>query len=132
MKQEHNNVDGEALSEANQCIALGVGVGGLGAGAALVLGATCPLCVIAAPRAGDEFDLLGVELVQDRVVRHPAALIPIHNSPGLSPEALGVGRQIRRQTDKRIVRRGGIPFSFFGRPANGFRTGAAGLSRDQE
>ena len=39
----------EALREGNTCIALGVGVGGLGTAAAVTLGATCPLCFIAAP-----------------------------------------------------------------------------------
>ena len=50
MKQEHNNVDGEALSEANQCIALGVGVGGLGAGAAL--GPRCDVSALRDRRTG--------------------------------------------------------------------------------
>lgn len=35
--------------EGNQCIALGAGVGGLGAAAAVVFGATCPLCFVVAP-----------------------------------------------------------------------------------
>lgn len=39
----------KARREGNHCIALGVGVGGLGTAAALTLGATCPLCFIAAP-----------------------------------------------------------------------------------
>jgi hypothetical protein len=39
----------QALSEGNQCIALGLGVGGLGAAAALAIGATCPLCLVIAP-----------------------------------------------------------------------------------
>lgn len=37
------------LKESNQCIALGVGVGGLGAAAAAISGAVCPLCVVVAP-----------------------------------------------------------------------------------
>jgi len=37
------------VSQANQCIAIGAGVGGIGTAAALTLGATCPLCFVAAP-----------------------------------------------------------------------------------
>jgi len=36
-------------TEGNQCIAIGIGVGGLGTVAAVALGATCPLCFVAAP-----------------------------------------------------------------------------------
>lgn len=46
-------MDGEATEEAlrdgNQCIAMGVGLGGFGAGTLLAFGATCPLCLVAAP-----------------------------------------------------------------------------------
>lgn len=35
--------------EANSCIALGAGVGVMGTGAALLAGATCPLCIVIAP-----------------------------------------------------------------------------------
>ncbi len=38
-----------AKREANAVIALGGGVGALGLGSSLVLGATCPLCVFVAP-----------------------------------------------------------------------------------
>ncbi len=41
------NKDG--LSDANQCIAVGLGIGGMGTAAALTLGATCPLCFVFAP-----------------------------------------------------------------------------------
>jgi len=37
------------LQDANSCLALGAGVGAMGTGAALLTGATCPLCVIIAP-----------------------------------------------------------------------------------
>jgi hypothetical protein len=37
------------LAEANLCIGAGVGVGLLGAGGALLSGAVCPMCVVAAP-----------------------------------------------------------------------------------
>jgi hypothetical protein len=39
----------EHKSEANQMIGAGVGIGAFGAVSALVLGATCPICVVAAP-----------------------------------------------------------------------------------
>ncbi len=35
--------------EANTCMALGAGVGALGAGAAIAGGAVCPLCYFVAP-----------------------------------------------------------------------------------
>lgn len=37
------------LKEADTCIALGAGVGILGAGAAAATGAVCPLCILIAP-----------------------------------------------------------------------------------
>ncbi len=39
----------EELKAANTCIALGAGLGAMGTGTALLVGATCPLCVVAAP-----------------------------------------------------------------------------------
>jgi hypothetical protein len=39
----------EALEEGNRCIAVGLGIGGLGAGTLLAFGAACPLCLVAAP-----------------------------------------------------------------------------------
>lgn len=43
-------IDSDAeLREANSFLALGAGLGALGTGTALLAGATCPLCVIAAP-----------------------------------------------------------------------------------
>ena len=35
--------------EANACIGLGVGVGALGVGGALLSAAVCPICVVVAP-----------------------------------------------------------------------------------
>lgn len=49
-----------ALKEGNQCIALGLGVGGLGAATGLALGAVCPLCFIVAP------GLVGMGLLRRR------------------------------------------------------------------
>lgn len=40
---------GDEIREANSCIALGAGVGAMGAGAAMLVGVTCPLCVVIAP-----------------------------------------------------------------------------------
>lgn len=39
----------DARSEGNQCIAMGLGVGGLSTITAMATGATCPLCFIAVP-----------------------------------------------------------------------------------
>lgn len=39
----------DAMKEGNECIAMGLGLGGFGAGTLLAFGATCPLCVVAAP-----------------------------------------------------------------------------------
>jgi hypothetical protein len=39
----------EKEREANTCIGLGLGVGALGATAAAVSGAVCPLCIVIAP-----------------------------------------------------------------------------------
>ena len=48
----------KGLSEGNQCMAIGAGVGGLGAAATLAFGAICPLCFFVAPA------LVGVGLVK--------------------------------------------------------------------
>ena len=42
-------VSPDERTEANSCIALGAGVALLGASAAAVTGAVCPLCVLIAP-----------------------------------------------------------------------------------
>lgn len=39
----------DELREANTCIGLGMGVGALGVGAAIVTGAVCPLCYVVPP-----------------------------------------------------------------------------------
>ncbi len=51
MEDEKSPVETAAAKkrEANAVIAIGAGVGALGAGAALVAGAVCPLCVVIAP-----------------------------------------------------------------------------------
>ncbi|MCB0330963.1 MAG: hypothetical protein KDD70_14935 [Bdellovibrionales bacterium] len=39
----------ERESEANTCMAIGAGVGVMGVAATVLLGATCPICYVAAP-----------------------------------------------------------------------------------
>jgi len=39
----------ERKAEANQMIGAGLGIGAFGAASAVLLGATCPICVVAAP-----------------------------------------------------------------------------------
>ncbi len=41
--------DRNELRDANSGIALGAGLGAMGTGTALLVGATCPLCVVFAP-----------------------------------------------------------------------------------
>ena len=50
----------QTLSEGNQCIAWGLGIGGFGAATALAVGATCPLCIVVAP------GLIGAGLLKRR------------------------------------------------------------------
>ncbi len=39
----------DELRDANSCMAMGAGLGVVGAGTALLAGATCPLCIVLAP-----------------------------------------------------------------------------------
>lgn len=39
----------EEVREANTCIAFGASLGAVGSGTALLVGATCPLCVVLSP-----------------------------------------------------------------------------------
>jgi hypothetical protein len=48
MPEDTNNSSKE-IKEENSCIALGVGVAGLGTAAAAVAGAVCPICFVVAP-----------------------------------------------------------------------------------
>lgn len=50
------------LKEANACIGLGVGVGALGVGGALLTSAVCPLCIVITPA------LIGAGIIQRRRV----------------------------------------------------------------
>ncbi|MEZ6064340.1 MAG: hypothetical protein R3B90_01215 [Planctomycetaceae bacterium] len=49
------------VRDANSCMAIGAGLGAFGTGSALLLGATCPICVVLTPA------LLGVGAIK-RVV----------------------------------------------------------------
>ena len=59
-KEKGAEIHKQAVTEANQCIAIGLGIGGMGAATALAIGATCPLCIIFAPL------LVGAGLVKRR------------------------------------------------------------------
>ena len=76
--------DKESLSDANQCIAIGFGVGGLGTAASLVLGATCPLCFVVTPA------LIGTGLFQrfrtKRKIAENTASGTIQNSSSDAPK----------------------------------------------
>ena len=48
-KDPEKSPEEKAKTEGNQCIALGLGVGGLGAVAAIGATAICPICVVVAP-----------------------------------------------------------------------------------
>ena len=48
-QSEHQADANSEKAEANTCIALGAGVGVLGACAAMAAGALCPICVVVAP-----------------------------------------------------------------------------------
>lgn len=52
--------DKHAVKEGNTCIGLGIGVGALGAGSAILSGAVCPLCYVVAPA------LIGVGIIRRR------------------------------------------------------------------
>jgi hypothetical protein len=53
----------EARADANRMIGMGVGIGAIGVASALVAGAVCPACVVAAPA------LVGVGLYRRRRAR---------------------------------------------------------------
>ena len=55
---DHQNATSRSVNEANQCIAIGAGVGALGLTVGTIVGATCPLCYVVAP------SLIGVGLFQ--------------------------------------------------------------------
>lgn len=42
------SIDAE-IQDANSCMAIGAGLGAFGTGAGLLIGATCPICVVLAP-----------------------------------------------------------------------------------
>lgn len=57
----------QELRDAGSCLAMGAGVGTVGTASALLLGATCPICVIMAPA------LIGMGLVKGYVARKKRA-----------------------------------------------------------
>ena len=65
----------QSLQEANTCIALGAGVGLLGAAAATVAGAVCPICVVVAP------GLIGYGAYARRKARRKAAVTAADQTP---------------------------------------------------
>ena len=90
----------EELQEANTCVALGAGVGALGLGSALLVGAVCPLCVVVSPA------LIGLGLVKRLRLKGskagPAEKSQETGSGGIEPEAaLAKVRQGARLIDVR-------------------------------
>lgn len=57
----------QELRDAGSCLAMGAGVGTFGTASALLLGATCPICVVMAPA------LIGMGLVKGYVARKKRA-----------------------------------------------------------
>ena len=55
--------DAADVKDANECMAIGAGIGVLGAVSAMSIGAVCPVCYIAAPA------LIGTGLLKRAVVR---------------------------------------------------------------
>lgn len=58
----------QEMRDAGSCLAMGAGVGTLGTASALLLGATCPLCVLIAPA------LIGMGLVKGYTARKKRSL----------------------------------------------------------
>jgi hypothetical protein len=59
----------QELRDAGSCLAMGAGVGTMGTASALLLGATCPICFVAAPA------LIGMGLVKGYTARKKRAAI---------------------------------------------------------
>ena len=59
----------QELRDAGSCLAMGAGVGTVGTASALLLGATCPICVVMAPA------LIGMGLVKGYAARKKRAAI---------------------------------------------------------
>lgn len=59
----------QEMRDAGSCLAMGAGVGTLSTASALLLGATCPLCVVIAPA------LIGMGLVKGYTARKKRAAI---------------------------------------------------------
>ena len=79
----------QELRDAGSCLAMGAGVGTVGTASALLLGATCPICVMMAPA------LIGMGLVKGYVARKKRAAIRASEtgvSEAVSPGAEAAGR----------------------------------------
>jgi hypothetical protein len=59
----------QELRDAGSCLAMGAGVGTVGTASALLLGATCPICVVMAPA------LIGMGLFKGYAARRKRAAI---------------------------------------------------------
>jgi hypothetical protein len=72
----------QELRDAGSCLAMGTGVGTLGTASALLLGATCPICIVATPV------LIGMGLFKGFVARKKRAKPQDDQSQMKSPEHL--------------------------------------------
>src|SRR5271166_1699193 len=87
------------------------------------------LAMLARPVAGHQADVLGVRLVECRVVEDQGPAGPINGGLGLGPESIGIGLQPLQQPGERIMRRGeGGP----GLHAFGLRAADSSPGSDQE
>ena len=64
----------QELRDAGSCLAMGAGVGTVGTASALLLGATCPICVVMAPA------LIGLGLVKGYAARTKRAAMSIEDA----------------------------------------------------
>lgn len=79
----------QELRDAGSFLAMGAGVGTVGTASALLLGATCPICVVMAPA------LIGMGLVKGYVARKKRAAIRASEagvSEAVSPGSEAAGR----------------------------------------
>lgn len=71
----------QEVQDANTCLALGAGLGAFGTGSALLVGATCPICVVLAPA------LLGVGAVKRVIASRRRRDAAEHHDPDETPPA---------------------------------------------
>ncbi len=70
----------QELRDAGSCLAMGAGVGTVGTASALLLGATCPICVVMAPA------LIGMGLVKGYSARKKRAAIQAEEAEAVEKE----------------------------------------------